>query len=119
MPVARTAGGVVPAPTVCEETFVKRILVTGGLSWDSILHLGELPDPWPQTVFSRSFHESIGSTGAGKAMNLGRLGLDVTLHPLIGGDPPGDLIRARWELAHADLTPERADALWRRAFSRD
>ena len=72
-----------------------RVLVVGGVSWDSILQLGDLPEPRAQTVFSRGFHETVGSTGAGKALNLARLGLDVTLHAFVGADPFGALVRER------------------------
>lgn len=77
------------------ESTPTRVLVVGGLSWNSMLQLGELPEPRPQTIFSRHFHETVGATGAGKAMNLARLGFDVTLHAMIGEDLWGDLVRRR------------------------
>jgi sugar/nucleoside kinase (ribokinase family) len=77
------------------EPAIERILVVGGVSWDSIIELGELPEPRPQTLFSRHCHETVGSTGAGKAMNLARLGFDVTLHAMLGDDAWGALIRER------------------------
>ena len=77
------------------EAAIERILVVGGVSWDSILELGDLPEPRQQTLFSRHYHETVGSTGAGKAMNLARLGFDVTLHAMIGDDPWGAQIRER------------------------
>lgn len=77
------------------ESTPTRVLVVGGLSWNSMLQLGELPEPRPQTIFSRHFHETVGSTGAGKAMNLARLGFDVTLHAMLGEDLWGDLVRQR------------------------
>ena len=42
---------------------------------------------------SKRLHDTVGSTGAGKALNLCRLGFDVTLHGVIGDDRYGDLIR--------------------------
>ena len=77
------------------EPVIERVLVVGGVSWDSIIELGQLPEPRPQTLFSRHFHETVGSTGAGKAMNLARLGFDVTLHAMLGDDAWGALIRER------------------------
>lgn len=74
---------------------IERILVVGGVSWDSIIDLGELPEPRQQTLFSRHYHETVGSTGAGKAMNLARLGFDVTLHAMLGDDPWGAMSRER------------------------
>ncbi len=73
----------------------KRILVVGGVSWNSMLYLDALPAPRPHTVFSRGFHETVGSTGAGKAMNLSRLGFDVTLHSVLGQDEWGARVQAR------------------------
>jgi sugar/nucleoside kinase (ribokinase family) len=68
-------------------------LVLGGVSFDTIIYLDALPAPVPRTLWSRGFHETIGSTGAGKALNLAKLGLDVTLHALIGDDAYGQRIR--------------------------
>ena len=79
------------------EPTLARVLVVGGLSWNGILQLGELPEPRPQTIFSRHFHETVGATGAGKAMNLARLGFDVTLHAMLGDDLWGGLVRQRLE----------------------
>src|SRR5687768_9241923 len=51
------------------------------------------------TVVPIGWHETIGSSGAGKAMNLARLGVEVTLHCLIGLDEGGDRIRRGLEAA--------------------
>ena len=69
------------------------VLVLGGVSYNLMIYLDAFPAPAPQTVASRGFHETVGSTGAGKALNLGRLGLAVTLHGLIGDDFHGGKIR--------------------------
>ena len=73
---------------------MKRILIAGDVTFNSMIYLEQFPSPRPQTVFSRGFHETVGGTAAGKALNLHRLGFDVTLHGLIGDDPPGQMIRA-------------------------
>jgi sugar/nucleoside kinase (ribokinase family) len=65
------------------------VLVVGGVSWDTIVRLDRFPEPRPQTVFAKGARETVGSTGAGKAMNLARLGLPTTLHAMLGDDPPG------------------------------
>jgi sugar/nucleoside kinase (ribokinase family) len=70
-----------------------RVLVLGGVSYNLMIYLDAFPAPAPQTVASRGFHETVGSTGAGKALNLGRLGFDVILHGLIGDDFHGGKIR--------------------------
>ena len=64
-------------------------LVIGGVSYNTMVYLDTFPNPVPQTIISRGFHETIGSTGAGKALNLRKLGFDVTLHALIGDDTYG------------------------------
>lgn len=60
-----------------------------------MVYLDEFPAPHPQTVFARGSHQTIGSSGAGKALNLARLGFDTTLWALVGDDEPGARIRLR------------------------
>ncbi len=69
------------------------VLVIGGISFNTMVYLDQLPQPAPQTVRAKHFHETLGSTGAGKALNLQKLGFNVTLHGLIGEDIYGDRIR--------------------------
>jgi sugar/nucleoside kinase (ribokinase family) len=57
------------------------------------------PPPTPASVFPPAWHEAIGSSGAGKAMNLARLGVDVTLHCLLGNDEAGRRVRSGLEAA--------------------
>jgi sugar/nucleoside kinase (ribokinase family) len=73
---------------------MKRILIAGDVTFNGMIYLEQFPPPRPQTVFSYGFHETVGGTAAGKALNLHRLSFDVTLHGLIGDDPPGQMIRA-------------------------
>ena len=61
------------------------------------------PDPVPGSVFPPAWHETIGSSGAGKTMNLARLGVDVTLRCLLGADELGDRIRAGLVATGVDL----------------
>ncbi|WP_372910800.1 carbohydrate kinase family protein [Salinigranum sp.] len=68
------------------------LLVVGGCSYNSMLYLDEFPRE-PGTYVATDFHETVGSTGAGKSLNLGRLGMDVTFHATIGRDRYGDVIR--------------------------
>lgn len=72
---------------------MKQVLILGGVSFDTIVYLDSFPQARPQTVFSRRFHETVGSTGAGKALNLCKLGMSVTLHGLIGADFYGEQVR--------------------------
>jgi hypothetical protein len=81
-----------------------------------MIRVDELPPPRPGSVFPPGWHETVGSSGAGKAMNLARLGVDVVLHCQLGEDEAGRrslAIGARVaslavqspELASADLSP--------------
>jgi sugar/nucleoside kinase (ribokinase family) len=73
---------------------VSRVAAFGAASWNTMIRLDAFPPPEPASLFPPAWHETIGSSGAGKAMNLGRLGVDVTLHALIGDDEPGRRIRS-------------------------
>jgi len=74
-----------------------KVLVLGGVSVNTMIYLDRFPQPISQTVFSKGYHETIGSTGAGKALNLQKLGMDITLHGLIGQDYYGDMVKAYFE----------------------
>ncbi|MBN1319086.1 MAG: hypothetical protein JXA42_26620 [Anaerolineales bacterium] len=63
-----------------------KVLVLGGVSYNMMVYLIQFPEPRSQTLPARGYHETIGSTGAGKALNLHRLGMDVTLYGLVGCD---------------------------------
>ena len=72
---------------------MKKVLVIGGTTFDSIVYLDKLPQGQPQTLFASSpLNETLGSTGAGKALNLTKLGIDTTLHSVIGDDEYGHKI---------------------------
>jgi sugar/nucleoside kinase (ribokinase family) len=67
------------------------VFVAGGCSYNSMVYLDEFPSE-AGTHSVRQFQETVGSTGSGKTMNLGRLGLDVTFHATIGRDRYGEII---------------------------
>jgi sugar/nucleoside kinase (ribokinase family) len=73
-----------------------------------MIRVEAFPAPEPASVFPPAWHETIGSSGAGKAMNLARLGVDVTLHCLIGDDDHGRRVRAGLEGAgvHVDAVAD-------------
>ncbi|BDG01385.1 carbohydrate kinase family protein [Anaeromyxobacter oryzae] len=79
-----------------------KVLVLGGAAWNTMIRLDRFPEPRSQTVFSRGSHEAVGATGAGKALNLRGLGVDVTFHAMLGDDVPG--ARVREALARAGVT---------------
>ena len=62
------------------------------MSWNLLVHVAELPEPEPHTVFAQWHHETLGGTSAGKALNLRRLGVDVTVATLVGRDATGERI---------------------------
>lgn len=77
------------------------VLVLGGTSIDEIVRLPKLPSGKPETLFAPSYTK-LGSTGAGKAIALSKLGFRVTLHTLLGDDEAGK--RMKEELSKEDLT---------------
>ncbi len=56
-----------------------RVLVLGGVSYNLMLYVNAFPSPRPHTVFARDYHETLGGTAAGKALNLQKLGVDEIL----------------------------------------
>lgn len=72
---------------------MQKALILSGASVDSIIYLDEFPQPVPQTIHQSVFAEKPGSTGIGKAANMGFLDFETTLHILIGKDAQGELIK--------------------------
>lgn len=72
-------------------------LVLGGASWNHMIHVDRFPEPVPSTIFAAGSHETVGSSGAGKALNLKHLGWDVGLWAAIGADEHGARIRHHLE----------------------
>lgn len=79
------------------------VLIIGGTTYDSVIHLDKLPDPVPQTIHYAAFTETLGSTGAGKALNLSKLKIPATLHSIIGNDEYGAKIRKKLEESCVDF----------------
>ncbi|RZU54237.1 sugar/nucleoside kinase (ribokinase family) [Krasilnikovia cinnamomea] len=71
-----------------------RVLVAGPASWNVLIHVADLPAPQPHTLFAEWHHDTLGGTSAGKALNLARLGVHVTLQTLVGADDEGRRITA-------------------------
>ena len=80
-----------------------QVTVLGGAAWNRMIHVDRLPDGRTATVHPRWHHEAIGGAGAGKALNLVRLGVDVTLHAGIGEDDAGARVRSGLGAAGVDL----------------
>jgi sugar/nucleoside kinase (ribokinase family) len=90
---------------------MERILVLGAVSYNTLIYLDQFPRPESHTVFERRWHETVGGTGAGKALNLAKLGFPVLLHALIGADDPGKCVveylrREPLIEFHPDLDPQ-------------
>lgn len=67
----------------------KHIFIIGGTTFDHIVSLPTFPQPFPQTIHQAHLNETTGSTGAGKALCLTRLGVSNTLYSVLGNDSFG------------------------------
>lgn len=81
---------------------MKKIFTCGGTSWNAVITLDEFPLAVPQTIHDCIFNETLGNTGAGKALNFARLGFETTLHTVLGEDCYATYIRE--ELKAPNLT---------------
>jgi sugar/nucleoside kinase (ribokinase family) len=95
---------------VDKTIMTKPILILGGASLDTIIHLPELPTPEPQTIWPSESYRALGSTGAGKSLNLAALGQTVVFHTLLGGDPEGQQIQDALVHPRIRLLTEKTDA---------
>lgn len=80
------------------------VAVLGGVSWNLVVDVPRLPEGRPVTLHATAAREGIGSTGAGKALNLARLGFDTRLHALVGDDDLGARMTAELEAAGVAFT---------------
>ncbi|MDO5980255.1 carbohydrate kinase family protein [Flavivirga spongiicola] len=71
---------------------MENIFVIGGASYNSVITLDDFPEAMPQTIHNCHFNETIGNTGAGKALTLSKLGFPTTFHSLIGNDSFGEKV---------------------------
>jgi acarbose 7IV-phosphotransferase len=77
---------------------MKKVLVLGGVSFNMVVHVDDFLQPVAQTLHSvKSFYETLGNTGSGKALNLNKLGFDVDLYGVIGEDEQGEKIRSSFQ----------------------
>jgi sugar/nucleoside kinase (ribokinase family) len=77
--------------------------VIGGVSWNHVIDLPRLPSGRTETLWATGARVGIGATGAGKALNLARLGFDTRLHALVGSDPEGERVAAELSIAGVRL----------------
>lgn len=83
------------------------VVVCGPASWNHLIFLDRLPEPVPHMQFALGDLATLGGTSAGKILHLTDLGVDATLHALIGGDEEGRLVTSAFAAAGA---PVRAHA---------
>lgn len=88
----------------------KPILIIGGVSVDTVIQLDVLPQPVPQTIWPNESYRTLGSTGAGKALNLSALGRPVILHSLLGRDQEAGFAGSALGLPGIELLVETTDA---------
>ena len=80
----------------------KKILILGGTTFDHIISLDKFPST-PQTIHVTPFFEVTGSTGAGKALSLTKLGVPNILYSVIGNDIFGEKIIEFLSQNHVDF----------------
>lgn len=80
-------------------TAAPRVLVVGPASCNEIIHLAHLPAAVSGTHFAQRSWTTLGGTSAGKALNLARLGADVTLLTVLGTDDVASRVRHSLEAA--------------------
>ncbi|WP_374976168.1 carbohydrate kinase family protein [Microbacterium trichothecenolyticum] len=76
-----------------------RVAVCGPASWNHLVLLDRLPEPVPHMQFALGDLHTLGGTSAGKALHLADLGVDVTLHALLGADDDGGRVSAALDAA--------------------
>jgi sugar/nucleoside kinase (ribokinase family) len=86
-----------------------RVFVAGPVSWNRLVALDELPEPRPHAVFANAHWTALGGTSAGKALNLARLGAEVTLRTVVGDDEAGRHVLDVLTGAGVDVIAEVAD----------
>jgi sugar/nucleoside kinase (ribokinase family) len=71
-----------------------RVVVCGPASWNHLIVLDRLPEPVPHMQFALHDVRTVGGTSAGKMLHLADLGVDTTLHILLGDDDEGRRVAA-------------------------
>lgn len=83
----------------------EKALVLGGVSYDFIAHVDDLPDPKAGNVYTSRAYEAIGGTSAGKSFNLAKLGFDVSCYAQLGEDRYGRAVENAFRSYGAKLSP--------------
>lgn len=85
---------------------MKKVFTCGGASWNSVITLDKFPGDIAQTIHNCNFDETIGNTGAGKALSLSSLGFHTTFHSLIGDDVYGHRVKKELDLPNLYFTTD-------------
>ncbi|MGJ0388818.1 carbohydrate kinase family protein [Microbacterium sp. CGR1] len=75
------------------------VFIAGPASWNSIVVLDRLPEPVPHMQFAEESWETLGGTGAGKALGLTALGRPTLFYALTASDEPGERVRGALDSA--------------------
>ena len=92
-----------------ELTRPLQVFVSGPASWNTLIHLDELPQPRPQMVRAQRHWQTLGGTSAGKALNLAGLGAQVVLRTVVGHDAAGVEVVRSLDVDGVELIVERAE----------
>ncbi len=74
-----------------------RVFLSGPVSWNTLVSVDRLPSTGGPTLFATGQRRALGGTSAGKALNLSRLGVSVTLKTIPGSGPDRSRILAALE----------------------
>jgi hypothetical protein len=80
------------------------VLVLGGVGVDTIVRVPELTIPDGDLLTVPPVRDYVAHSGNGVALGFHALGLRTKLADLLGDDPLGDLVRARYAEAGLDFT---------------
>lgn len=72
---------------------MKKVLVIGTTSWDTIINMNDFPQA-SGTYFADGRRDVLGGTASGKSLNLHRLGFEVTLVTKMANDEAGRKIQS-------------------------
>lgn len=89
---------------------MKKVFVAGGVTYDQIIYMDTLPQGKAGSIFSSRSLKCVGGTGAGKALNLDKLGFDTSLHAFVGGDEEGEKIKKYMAKTGIEFISEHDDA---------
>ena len=86
------------------------VLVIGSCGWDTLIHVDEIKELHDDiSLWAKNVIETVGGTGAGKALALDVLGANVTLVTDLADDDAGKKIRDFFSKTNINLIPLKTD----------